>query len=261
MRSLWTATTGMRGQNLSMDVIANNLANVSTTGFKKSSTSFQDLIYQHVELPGAPTSDNGTQSPSGIQVGLGVRPAAVTKVFTEGDIVQTSNEFDVAIEGAGFFQVELPDGNTAYTRAGNFNRDGTGRIVTPEGYPIIPSITIPENARQVTVSETGVVSAILGDDTESTELGNLDLATFVNDAGLLAIGRNLFRETESSGTATIGTPGSDGYGTLLQGFLEQSNVNLVGELANMITTQRAFEINSKAVSTSDEMMSTVVNMV
>ncbi len=251
----------MRGQNLSMDVIANNLANVSTTGFKKSSTSFQDLIYQHVELPGAPTSDNGTQSPSGIQVGLGVRPAAVTKVFTEGDIVQTSNEFDVAIEGAGFFQVELPDGNTAYTRAGNFNRDGTGRIVTPEGYPIIPSITIPENARQVTVSETGVVSAILGDDTESTELGNLDLATFVNDAGLLAIGRNLFRETESSGTATIGTPGSDGYGTLLQGFLEQSNVNLVGELANMITTQRAFEINSKAVSTSDEMMSTVVNMV
>jgi flagellar basal-body rod protein FlgG len=251
----------MGAQNLSMDVIANNLANVSTTGFKKSSTSFQDLIYQHVELPGAPTSDNGTQSPSGIQVGLGVRPAAVTKVFTEGDIVQTSNEYDVAIEGTGFFQVELPNGNTAYTRAGNLNRDGNGRIVTPEGYPIIPSITIPENARQITISETGVVSAILGDDTESTELGNLDLATFVNDAGLLAIGRNLFRETESSGTATIGTPGSDGYGTLLQGYLEQSNVNLVGEMASMITTQRAFEINSKAVSTSDEMMSTVVNMV
>jgi flagellar basal-body rod protein FlgG len=251
----------MGAQNLSMDVIANNLANVSTTGYKKSVTSFQDLIYQHVQVPGAPTSDNGTQSPSGIQVGLGVRPAAVTKVFTEGDIVQTSNEYDVAIEGTGFFQVELPDGNTAYTRAGNLNRDGSGRIVTPEGYPIIPSITIPENARQVTISETGVVSAILGDDTESTELGNLDLATFVNDAGLLAVGRNLFRDTESSGTATIGTPGSDGYGTLLQGYLEQSNVNLVGEMASMITTQRAFEINSKAVSTSDEMMRTVTNMV
>lgn len=251
----------MSGQNLSMDVIANNLANVSTTGYKKSVTSFQDLIYQYVKVPGAPTSDNGTQSPSGIQVGLGVRPAAVTKVFTEGDIVQTSNEYDVAIEGAGFFQVELPDGNTSYTRAGNLNRDGNGRIVTPDGYPLIPSITIPENARQVTVSETGVVSAILGDDTESTELGNMDLATFTNNAGLLAIGRNLYRDTESSGTATIGTPGSDGYGTLLQGYLEQSNVNLVAEMANMITTQRAFEINSKSVSTSDEMMRTVVNMV
>ena len=261
MRSLWTATTGMRGQNLNMDVIANNLANVSTTGFKKSVTSFQDLIYQQVQVPGSPTSDAGTQSPSGIQVGLGVRPAAVTKVFTEGDIVETSNELDVAIEGAGFFQVELPDGNTAYTRAGNLNRDGTGRLVTPEGNPIIPAITIPENARQVTISSTGVVSALLGDDTESTELGNIDLATFVNNAGLLSIGRNLFRETEASGTATIGTPGSDGYGTLQQGFLEMSNVNLTGEIARMITAQRAFEINSKAVTTSDEMMSTVVNMV
>jgi len=261
MRSLWTATTGMGAQDLSMDVIANNLANVSTSGYKKSVTSFQDLIYQYVKVPGAPTSDNGTQSPSGIQVGLGVRPAAVTKVFSEGDIIQTGNEYDVAIEGAGFFQVELPTGNTAYTRAGNLNRDGTGRLVTPEGYPILPTITIPENARQVTISDTGVVSAILGDDTESTELGNIDLATFVNDAGLLSIGKNLFRETEASGTATVGTPGTDGYGTLLQGYLEQSNVNLTAEMASMITTQRAFEINSKAVSTSDEMMQTVVNMV
>ncbi len=261
MRSLWTATTGMRGQNLNMDVIANNLANVSTAGFKKSVTSFQDLIYQQVQVPGAPTSDSGTQSPSGIQVGLGVRPAAVTKVFTEGDIVETSNIYDIAIQGPGFFQVDLPDGNTAYTRAGNLNLDGTGRLVTPEGNPIVPAITIPDNAREVTISATGVVSAILGDDTTSTELGNIDLATFVNDAGLLAIGRNLFRETEASGTATIGTPGSDGYGTLQQGYIEQSNVNLVGEIARMITAQRAFEINSKAVSTSDEMMSTVVNMV
>ncbi len=250
----------MNAQSLSMDVIANNLANVSTTGYKKSQTSFQDLIYQHIEVPGAPTSDNGTVSPSGIQVGLGVTPAAVTKVFSEGDIVQTGNEFDIAIEGDGFFQIELPNGNDAYTRAGNFNLDGNGQIVTSEGYPLIPAITVPDNARQVTISDTGIVSALLGDDTESTELGNIDLASFVNPSGLLAIGRNLFRETESSGVATVGTPGSDGYGLLLQGYLENSNVNLVAEVALMITTQRAFEINSQAVSTSDEMMQTVVQM-
>ncbi len=261
MRALYTATTGMSAQSLSMDVIANNLANVSTTGYKKSQTSFQELIYQYIEVPGAPTSDNGTQSPSGISVGLGVTPAAVTKIFSEGDLLQTTNELDVAIEGDGFFQVELPNGNDAYTRAGNFNLDGNGQLVTTEGYPIIPAITVPDNARHITISETGVVSAVLGDDTVSTELGNLDIATFVNDSGLLSIGRNLFRETESSGTPTIGTPGTDGYGTLLQGYLENSNVNMVNEVAQMITTQRAFEINSKAVSTSDEMMQTVVNMV
>ena len=252
----------MTAPNLSMDVIANNLANCSTTGYKKSNTSFQELIYQYVKVPGAPTSENGTQSPTGIQVGLGVRPAAVTKVFTEGDLLQTENQFDIAIEGDGFFQIELPDGNDAYTRAGNFNIDGNGQMVTSEGYPLIPTITIPDNVTgQVTISENGIVSAVLGDDTESTELGNIDLATFTNDAGLLSIGRNLFRETESSGTATIGTPGADGYGLLLQGYLETSNVNMVNEVAQMITTQRAFEINSKAVSTSDEMMQTVVNMV
>ncbi|NOQ45261.1 MAG: flagellar basal-body rod protein FlgG [Desulfobulbaceae bacterium] len=260
MRSLWTSTTGMGAQQLNMDVIANNLANVSTTGFKKSRADFQDLFYQILKVPGSPTSDD-TKSPTGIQVGLGVIPAAVTKVFTEGDIIQTGNELDVAIQGAGFFQVDMPNGNLAYTRAGNFKLDGDGRLTTSDGYPIVPEITIPENARLITISETGVVSAILGDDTESTELGNLDLATFVNDAGLIAIGRNLFRETESSGTATIGTPGNDGYGILLQTYIEGSNVNMVEEMANMITTQRAFEINSKMVSTSDEMMQTTTNMV
>lgn len=251
----------MTAQNLSMDVIANNLANVSTTGYKKSHASFQELIYQYIKVPGAPTSDNGTRSPTGIQVGLGVTPAAVTKVFTVGDLIQTDNQFDLAIEGDGFFQIELPNGNDAYTKAGNFNLDGNGQMVNSEGYPLIPTITIPENAGHVTISENGIVSAVLGDDTESTELGNIDLASFVNDAGLLSIGRNLYRETESSGTATIGTPGTDGYGLLLQGYLESSNVNMVNEMAQMITTQRAFEINSKAVSTSDEMMQTVVNMV
>ncbi len=260
MRSLWTSTTGMAAQNLNMDVIANNLANASTTGFKKSRADFQDLLYQIIKVPGSPTSSD-TKSPTGIQVGLGTRPAAVTKIFTEGDILQTGNELDVAIEGAGFFQVEMPNGNIAYTRAGNLKRDGDGRLTTSDGYPIVPEITIPENTRQITISETGVVSGVLGDDTSSTELGNIELATFVNDAGLMSIGRNLFRETEASGTASLGTPGSDGYGTLLQTYVESSNVNMVEEMANMITTQRAFEINSKVVSTSDEMMQTTTNMV
>jgi len=260
MRSLWTATTGMTAQNLNMDVIANNLANVSTSGFKKSRADFQDLLYQIMQVPGSPTSAD-TKSPTGIQVGLGVKPAAVTKIYTEGDIVQTGNTLDVAIQGSGFFQVTMPDGNTAYTRAGNFKLDGEGRLVTSDGYPIEPEIVIPEDARNITISQTGLVSAIVGDDTVSTELGNLDLADFVNDAGLIAIGKNLFRETEASGTATIGTPGDNGIGTLLQTYVENSNVNLVEELTQMITAQRSFEINSKVITTSDEMMQTVTNMV
>ena len=260
MRSLWTSTTGMSAQNLNMDVIASNLANVSTTGFKKSRADFQDLLYQIMKVPGSPTSAD-TRSPTGIQVGLGVKPAAVTKVFTEGDIVQTENPLDVAIEGSGFFQVEMPDGNTAFTRAGNLKLDGDGRLTTSDGFPIQPEIVIPEDAREITISQTGLVSALVGDDTTSTELGNIDLADFVNEAGLVAIGRNLFRETDASGAAALGTPGSDGYGTLLQGYVENSNVNLVEEMAHMITTQRAFEINSNVVSTSDEMMQTTTNMV
>jgi flagellar basal-body rod protein FlgG len=260
MRSLWTATTGMSAQNLNLDVIANNLANVSTSGYKKSRADFQDLLYQIMKVPGSPTSAD-TKSPTGIQVGLGVKPAAVTKIFTVGDIVQTGNTLDVAIEGAGFFQVSLPDGTTAYTRAGTLKLDGDGRITTSDGYPIQPEIVIPEDALQVTISQNGTVSAILGNDTTSTELGNIDLADFVNDSGLIAIGNNLFRETEASGTALIGTPGENGIGTLLQGYVENSNVNLVEELTQMITAQRSFEANSKVITTSDEMMQTVTNMV
>lgn len=259
MRSLWTSTTGMSAQNLNMDVIANNLANVSTTGFKKSRADFQDLLYQIMKVPGSPTSAD-TKSPTGIQVGLGVKPAAITKIFTTGDIVQTQNTLDVAIEGQGFFQVLLPDGNTAYTRSGNLKLDGEGRITTSDGYPIQPEITIPEDAREVTIGDTGVVSAILGADTTSTELGNIDLVDFINESGLIAIGRNLFRETEASGAAIVGTPGTEGIGTLLQGYIEQSNVNLVEEMTQMITTQRAYEINSNVITTSDEMMKTVTNM-
>ncbi|MBU0960437.1 MAG: flagellar basal-body rod protein FlgG [Proteobacteria bacterium] len=260
IRSLWTGTTGMNGQQLNLDVIANNLANVSTTGFKKSRADFQDLMYQIMKVPGSQTSAD-TESPSGIQVGLGVRPAAVQKLFTQGDLIQTGNELDVAIEGAGFFQVELPTGVTAYTRAGALKRDGDGRVTNSDGYPITPGITIPDGSRQITISETGIISAIIGDDTESTEIGTFETVTFTNNGGLVAVGKNLFRESNSSGTAQAGTPGGDGYGLLLQSFLEGSNVNIVEELTAMITTQRAYEINSKTIQTSDEMMQTTNNLV
>lgn len=260
IRSLWTGTTGMNAQQLNLDVIANNLANVSTTGFKKSRADFQDLMYQILRVPGSQSSAD-TESPSGIQVGLGVRPAAVQKLFTQGDLIQTGNELDVAIEGAGFYQVELPNGETAYTRAGAFKRDGDGRMTTSDGYPISPGITIPDGSRQITISETGIISAIIGDETTSTEIGNIETVAFTNDGGLLAVGKNLFRETEASGTAQAGTPGDDGYGLLLQSFLEGSNVNIVEEMASMITTQRAYEINSKTIQTSDEMMQTTNQMV
>jgi flagellar basal-body rod protein FlgG len=260
IRSLWTGTTGMTGQQLNMDVIANNLANVSTTGFKKSRADFQDLMYQIMKVPGSQSSAD-TESPTGIQIGLGVRPAAVQKVFTEGDIIQTGNELDVAIEGMGFFQVEMPNGTTAYTRSGAFKRDGDGRLTTSDGYPILPAVTIPDGSRQITISETGIVSAIIGDETISTEIGALETATFTNNSGLLSVGRNLFVESASSGTAETGTPGTDGYGTLAQNYIEGSNVNIVEEMASMITTQRAYEINSKSIQTSDEMMQTTNNLV
>jgi flagellar basal-body rod protein FlgG len=260
IRSLWTGTTGMHAQQLNIDVIANNLANVSTTGFKKSKADFQDLLYQTMKVPGSQTSSD-TESPTGILVGLGVKPAAITKVFTQGDLILTENELDIAIEGDGFLQVELPNGNTSYTRAGALKRDSNGRLTNSDGYLITPSITIPDGARQITISETGIVSAIIGDDAESSELGNIELASFTNDAGLSAIGKNLFEETSASGTPQTGTPGEDGLGTLLQTYLEGSNVNIVEELASMITTQRAYEINSKTIQTSDEMMQTTNNLV
>jgi len=260
LRSLWTGTTGMHAQQLNIDVIANNLANVSTTGFKKSRADFQDLLYQTLKVPGSQTSTD-TESPTGILIGLGVKPAAVTKVFTQGDLILTENELDIAIEGNGFLQIEMPNGNTSYTRSGALKRDSNGRMTNSDGYPILPSITIPEGAQQITISETGLVSAKIGDDTESTELGTLELAIFTNNSGLSAIGKNLFEETGASGTPQVGTPGDDGYGTLLQTYLEGSNVNIVEELANMITTQRAYEINSKSIQTSDEMMQTTNNLI
>jgi flagellar basal-body rod protein FlgG len=260
IRSLWTGTTGMHSQQLNIDVIANNLANVSTRGFKKSRADFQDLLYQAIKVPGSQSSTD-TESPTGILVGLGVKPAAVSKVFTQGDLIQTENELDVAIEGQGFLQIEMPNGNTGYTRSGALKRDSNGRLTNSDGYPILPAITIPDGSRQITIGESGIVSAIVGEDTVSTEVGTIELASFTNNGGLAAIGKNLFVETAASGTAQTGTPGTDGYGTLLQTFLEGSNVNIVEELASMITTQRAFEINSKTIQTSDEMMQTTNNLI
>ncbi len=256
LRSLFTAATGMYAQQLNVDVISHNLANVNTTGFKKSRAEFQDLIYQTMIQPGAP-SDDGTQYPSGIQIGLGVRPVAVAKFFTPGDLINTGNNLDLAIDGEGFFQVTLPDGTIAYTRAGNFRLDRDGRIVTNDGYPLEPGITVPADATGITVGGDGRVTVTQPGTVAPVEIGTIELARFINPGGLKAIGKNLFLETDASGATTTGAPGTEGRGTIVQGFLEMSNVNIVEELANLIIAQRAFDINSKAVQTSDEMLQTV----
>lgn len=255
IRSLYTGTTGMNSQQLNIDVISNNLANVGTTGFKKSINNFQDLLYETLTVPGSPTSAD-SEAPAGIQVGLGVRPAAVTKVFSQGELIGTENELDVAIDGKGFFQVELPNGDTGYTRAGAFNLDSNGTIVNSNGYTVLPALTIPEGATEISISDTGLVSAVLAGNSEATEIGTMELALFANAAGLSSIGDNILLETNASGAPALGTPGDDGYGQLVQRFLEGSNVNIVQELTNLITAQRAYEINSKSIQTSDEMMQT-----
>jgi len=257
LRSLFTAATGMYAQQLNVDVISHNLANLNTTGFKKGRAEFQDLIYQNIIQPGAP-SDDGTQYPSGIQIGLGVRPIAVAKFFTPGELINTGNSLDIAIDGEGFFQVTMPDGTIAYTRAGNFRIDRDGRIVTNDGYPIEPGITVPADALSITVGADGRVTVLQPGTTAPVEIGTIELARFINSGGLKAIGKNLFLETDASGAPTTGAPGTEGRGTLVQGFLEMSNVNVVEELANLIIAQRAFDINSKAVQSSDEMLQTVV---
>lgn len=255
-RSLFTASTGMHAQQLNVDVISHNLANVNTTGYKKGRAEFQDLLYQTIIQPGAP-SNEGTQYPTGIQVGLGVRPIAVAKFFTPGDWLNTGNNLDIAIDGDGFFQVVLPDGTVAYTRAGNFRLDRDGRIVTNDGYPLEPGITVPADATQITVGADGRVTVMQPGNVAPVEIGTIEIARFINPGGLKSIGKNLFIETDSSGAPQTGAPGTEGRGTLIQGFLEMSNVNVVEELANLIIAQRAFEINSRAVQTSDEMLQTV----
>ncbi len=259
IRSLWTAATGMEAQQMNIDVVANNLANVNTVGFKRSRADFQDMLYQTIKSAGARSSAQ-TEVPTGIQVGLGTRTVAVQKLFLQGDFQQTGNELDIAIEGDGFFQIIQPNGEIAYTRAGGFKLDSVGRIVTSDGYPLEPEMTVPTDATTITIGADGTVSVFQAGSTTPTELGNIQLANFSNPAGLRNIGRNLLVQTPSSGVPAIGTPGELGLGTLSQGFLEMSNVSVVDEMVNMIVGQRAYEINAKAISTADEMLQTATNL-
>ncbi len=258
IRALWTAASGMQAQQLNIDVISNNLANVNTTGFKKSRADFQDVMYQNLKTTGSP-STSSTQT-AGIQIGLGTTPAAVTKIFTAGNITQTGNELDVAIEGDGFFQIQMPDGTTSYTRAGSFKRDGQGRVVTPDGYPLLPEIVIPNNTTKVNIGNDGTVSVVQSGQTGTTTIATIQLATFQNPSGLFSTGRNLYQVSDASGDATTGTAGQNGIGTLSQGFLEMSNVSVMEEMVNMIVGQRAYEVNSKAVQAADEMLQQANNL-
>jgi len=253
IRSLWISKTGLEAQQTQMDVVSNNLANVSTTGFKRSRAVFEDLLYQNLRQPGAQSSQQ-TQVPSGLQIGTGVRPVAAERIHTQGNLQQTNNRLDMAIQGSGFFQVLMPDGTTAYTRDGSFQTDSQGQLVTANGYVVQPALTIPANATTMTVGMDGVVTITQSGFVGPVQVGSLQLATFINPAGLESMGQNLYVESASSGTPTVNVPGTNGTGSINQGYVETSNVNVVEELVNMIQTQRAYEINSKAISTSDQML-------
>jgi flagellar basal-body rod protein FlgG len=256
--ALWIAKTGLDAQQTQMGVIPNNLANVNTTGYKRGRAVFEDLLYQTVRQPGAQSSQD-SQLPSGLMLGTGVRPVATEKLFTQGNIIQTGNSLDLAITGRGFFQVRLPDGTLAYSRDGSLQLSADGQIVTANGYAVEPGITVPEQVQSLTVGADGTVSVLVAGESAPTELGQFQLADFVNVGGLQPMGQNLYLETASSGAPQAGTPGETGIGTLVQGSLESSNVNVVEELVNMIETQRAYEMNSKAIQTTDEMLSFVAN--
>ena len=253
IRSLWISKTGLEAQQTQMDTIANNLANVSTTGFKRSRTVFEDLLYQNLRQPGESTSQQ-TSSPAALQVGTGVRPVATERIHTQGNLQQTSNKFDVAISGEGFLPILMPNGTVAYTRDGSFQANSQGQLVTSSGYAMQPPINIPPDAESVNIGNDGIVSVRLPGATATVQVGSIQLATFINPGGLLSKGGNLYEESASSGEAKFNLPGTNGAGTLTQGYLETSNVNVVEELVNMIQTQRAFEINSKAITASDQML-------
>lgn len=253
IRSLWIAKTGLDAQQTNMDVISNNLANVSTNGFKRQRAVFEDLLYQTVRQPGAQSSEQ-TNLPSGLQLGTGVRPVSTERLHSQGNLEQTENTKDIAVNGQGFFQILLPDGMTAYTRDGSFQLDANGQLVTSSGYQVQPAITVPDTAVSMTVARDGVVSVTEQGQAAATQIGQLTLSTFINPTGLQSLGENLYQETQSSGAPTESTPGQNGAGVLYQGFVETSNVNVAEELVDMIQVQRAYEINSKAVSTSDAML-------
>ena len=259
IRSLWTAATGMQGQSTNVDVIANNIANVNTIGFKKSRVDFQDLLYDTLREPGAASSDS-TEVPTGVQLGHGARVVAVTKQFSPGEYTNTKNELDLAIVGHGFFKILLPSGENAFTRAGSFSLDGSGRIVTPDGFVLEPEITIPPDTISLSVGMDGTVSVVQAGDTEQTDVGTIELSRFINPSGMKSIGRNLYLPSDASGDEISGTPAENGLGYIEQGYLEMSNVSVVDEMVNMITAQRAYELNSKIVIISDEMLSMSNNM-
>ncbi|MEA9392602.1 flagellar basal-body rod protein FlgG [Acerihabitans sp. TG2] len=259
IRSLWIAKTGLDAQQTNMDVISNNLANVSTNGFKRQRAVFEDLLYQTVRQPGAQSSDQ-TTLPSGLQLGTGVRPVSTERLHSQGNLQQTSNTKDLAINGKGFFAVQMPDGTTAYTRDGSFQVDQNGQMVTSSGYPVQPAITIPANALTVTVARSGAVTVTVPGQTASSSVGQINLSNFINEAGLESLGENLYQETDSSGAPNESSPGQNGVGVLYQGYVETSNVNVAEELVDMIQVQRAYEINSKAVTASDAMLQKLTTM-
>ena len=256
MRALRTAATGMAAQQLNVEVISNNIANMNTVGFKRQRAEFQDLLYQNVERMGAQSSESGTVVPTGIQIGAGVKAGAVYRITEQGTLTRTDNRFDMAVNGKGYFQITLPSGETGYTRAGNFALSPEGQLVTDDGYLVEPEITIPEGAKDVIVSKTGLVQVLMGDDPIPQDVGQLQLALFVNEAGLEQIGDNLLLETAASGAATVNTPGDEGVGVINQGFTEAANVDAVNEITALIVAQRAYEMNSKVINTADEMLAT-----
>jgi flagellar basal-body rod protein FlgG len=260
MRSLSVAATGMLAQQLNVEVISNNIANMTTTAFKRQRPEFQDLLYQNMRQIGSRSSDSGTVVPNGIQLGSGVKLASVYRIMEQGDLTSTGNTLDLAIQGDGWFRIRMPNGEDAYTRAGTFQQSADGEIVTPDGYPVAQGISITDDATSVSINSNGEIEVTVSGQTTPQNLGQFELVTFPNPAGLESIGKNLFRETPSSGSATSGLPGQAGYGSLLQGFLETSNVNAVAQITELISAQRAYELNSKVISTSDEMMSTVNQM-
>jgi len=255
MRTLSTAATGMLAQQTNVDVISNNIANMNTTGYKRQRAEFQDLLYQNVSRPGGATGPD-SKAPTGIQIGLGVKTGGVYRIHEQGTLTQTDNRYDMGIQGKGYFQVTLPSGETAYTRDGSFQLSDQGELVTTDGYQVQPGITIPQDAVDVSISKTGEVQVKTAGNAQLQTVGQLQLATFVNEAGLEAQGGNLYLETDSSGQATVASPGDPGLGTLQQGFVEASNVNPVAEITALISAQRAYEMNSRVVKTADDMMST-----
>jgi len=254
MRALSIASTGMLAQQTNVEVIANNLANMNTTGFKEQRAEFQDLLYQNIQTPGSQTSDNGAVAPNGIQVGAGVKTAAVYRITTQGDLKSTSNPYDVAVQGSGFFRIQQADGTDAYTRAGNFSLSPQGQLVTQQGLVVQPGIAIPQNTISVSINAQGQVNATVAGNTTPQTVGQLELTRFPNEAGLNAQGQNLYLETPASGSPQAGVPGTPGFGTIQQGFLETSNVNSVDEITSLITAQRAYEMNSKVISAADQML-------